>query len=173
MVQADGAVLYLQQNPPFVRITPGTPSPTITFTGILARSPNLTDWEDLTVTSPYTPPARSRPSSSSAPTVEGKSGEVRPPCPEIRPNFLLRPQSRNASFRPRRKADLNASVAQLVEQKTLNLLVLGSNPSRGTSFFRNTRRTPAGVSFSRSRGMQFPREKTIPAAVSRRCPSLP
>jgi hypothetical protein len=26
----------------------------------------------------------------------------------------------------------NASVAQLVEQKTLNLLVLGSNPSRGT-----------------------------------------
>lgn len=25
-----------------------------------------------------------------------------------------------------------ASVAQLVEQKTLNLLVLGSNPSRGT-----------------------------------------
>ncbi len=27
-----------------------------------------------------------------------------------------------------------ASVAQLVEQKTLNLLVLGSNPSRGTFF---------------------------------------
>lgn len=31
----------------------------------------------------------------------------------------------------------NASVAQLVEQKTLNLLVLGSNPSRGTSFQRD------------------------------------
>jgi hypothetical protein len=56
MVLADGAVLHLQQNPPFVRIAPGNPSPTITFTGILARSPNLNDWEDLTVTSPYTPP---------------------------------------------------------------------------------------------------------------------
>lgn len=41
---------------PFVRITPGNPSPTFTSTGILARSPNLTDREDLTVTSPYTPP---------------------------------------------------------------------------------------------------------------------
>jgi hypothetical protein len=36
----------------------------------------------------------------------------------------------------------NASVAQLVEQKTLNLLVLGSNPSRGTSFEVNDRSGP-------------------------------
>jgi hypothetical protein len=35
---------------------------------------------------------------------------------------------------PAAKRDPKASVAQLVEQKTLNLLVLGSNPSRGTSF---------------------------------------
>lgn len=56
MILADGAIEYLQQNPPFVRITAGNPAPTLTFTGILARSPNLTEWEDLTVTSPYTPP---------------------------------------------------------------------------------------------------------------------
>jgi hypothetical protein len=39
----------------------------------------------------------------------------------------------------------------LVEQKTLNLLVLGSSPSRGISLFRNTRRIPAGFSFPGSR----------------------
>jgi hypothetical protein len=59
LVKADGASLYLQQNPPAATIissNPGLP-PTVTFTGILAQSPDLVNWTDLEVTSPYTPPA--------------------------------------------------------------------------------------------------------------------
>jgi hypothetical protein len=56
MVLADGALLYLQQNPPEVKFSVAGPTPTITFTGILEESTNLVDWDDLVVTSPYTPP---------------------------------------------------------------------------------------------------------------------
>lgn len=59
MVLADGAVLYLQQNPPSAKleVTSLTPLATkVTFTGILAQSPDLVNWTDLTTaTSPYTP----------------------------------------------------------------------------------------------------------------------
>ncbi len=59
MVLADGAVLYLQQNPPSAKleVTSLTPLATkVTFTGILAESPDLVNWNDLTTaTSPYTP----------------------------------------------------------------------------------------------------------------------
>jgi hypothetical protein len=59
MVLADGAVLYLQQNPPSakVEVTSLIPLTTqVTFTGILAQSPDLTTWTDLTTaTSPHTP----------------------------------------------------------------------------------------------------------------------
>ena len=57
MVLADGALLYLQQNPPEVKLSATNPTPTFIFTGILEESTNLTDWDDLVVTSPYTPPA--------------------------------------------------------------------------------------------------------------------
>jgi hypothetical protein len=59
MVLADGALLYLQQNPPSAKleVTSLTPLATkVTFTGILAQSPDLVNWTDLTTaTSPYTP----------------------------------------------------------------------------------------------------------------------
>jgi len=59
MVLADGAVLYLQQNPPAAKleVTSFLPLATkVTFTGILAQSTDLTTWTDLTTaTSPYTP----------------------------------------------------------------------------------------------------------------------
>jgi hypothetical protein len=59
MVLADGAVLYLQQNPPSAKleVTSLIPLTTkVTFTGILAESPDLTNWTELTTaTSPYTP----------------------------------------------------------------------------------------------------------------------
>lgn len=59
MVKADGAVLYLQQNPPSAKleITNLTPLTTkVTFTGILAQSTDLVEWSDLTTAiSPYTP----------------------------------------------------------------------------------------------------------------------
>ena len=45
----------------------------------------------------------------------------------------LRPASRSNPTGPDRNGIPNASVAQLVEQLTLNQLVLGSSPSRGTS----------------------------------------
>ncbi|RYD65720.1 MAG: LamG domain-containing protein [Verrucomicrobiaceae bacterium] len=58
-VLADGAILYLQQNPPSAKleITSLLPLTTkVTFTGILAQSEDLTTWSDLTTaTSPYTP----------------------------------------------------------------------------------------------------------------------
>jgi len=57
MVQADGALLYLQQNPPIASITAMSPSPVIKFTGILSKSENLKDWTDVVTTSPYTVPA--------------------------------------------------------------------------------------------------------------------
>lgn len=59
MVLADGAILYLQQNPPSatLEVTSLTPLATkVTFTGILAQSPDLVNWTDLTTaTSPFTP----------------------------------------------------------------------------------------------------------------------
>jgi hypothetical protein len=55
-VLADGAVEYLQQNPPVVSIAKNSLSPQVTYTGILSYSTNLVDWADLNVTSPYTPP---------------------------------------------------------------------------------------------------------------------
>ena len=57
LVLADGAVEYLQQNPPVVSIASSGQNPTVTFTGILSQSVDLATWEDLTVTSPYTPPS--------------------------------------------------------------------------------------------------------------------
>lgn len=59
MVLADGANLYLQQNPPSAKLSVVSLNPpvtTVTFTGILAESPDLVNWNDLTTaTSPYTP----------------------------------------------------------------------------------------------------------------------
>lgn len=56
MVQADGALLYLQQNPPIATITAMKPSPVIKFTGILSKSEDLVNWTDVVTTSPYTVP---------------------------------------------------------------------------------------------------------------------
>lgn len=59
MVLTDGAVLYLQQNPPGAKleVTSLVPyTPKVTFTGILSESPDLVNWTDLpAATSPYTP----------------------------------------------------------------------------------------------------------------------
>jgi hypothetical protein len=55
LVMVDGALLHLQQNPPEVKLTLAGATPTVTFTGILASSPDLVNWNDLVVTSPYTP----------------------------------------------------------------------------------------------------------------------
>ena len=61
MVLTDGAVLYLQQNPPSAKleVTSLVPFTTkVTFTGVLAQSDDLKTWTDLTsATSPYTPPS--------------------------------------------------------------------------------------------------------------------
>jgi hypothetical protein len=60
LVLADGAIEYLQQNPPSATLTVTSTSPLITpvtFTGILSQSPDLVTWTDLVVTSPYTPPS--------------------------------------------------------------------------------------------------------------------
>lgn len=57
MVLADGAIEYLQQNPPEAKLTWVAGNPTLTFTGILAQSTDLTSWGDLPVTSPYTVPS--------------------------------------------------------------------------------------------------------------------
>jgi hypothetical protein len=56
-VLADGAVEYLQQNPPAVRIARSGPDMVVTYTGILSQSADLATWQDLTVTSPYTLPS--------------------------------------------------------------------------------------------------------------------
>ncbi len=62
LVRADGARLYLDQNPPSASITKNGSSPTVTFTGILSESSDLeapfwtTSWTDLPGTSPYTVP---------------------------------------------------------------------------------------------------------------------
>jgi hypothetical protein len=56
LVMNDGALLHLQQNPPEVKVSMIGAVPTVTFTGILAQSPDLANWEDLTTaTSPFTP----------------------------------------------------------------------------------------------------------------------
>ena len=57
LVLADGAIEYLQQNPPVARIAMIGQAPRVTFTGILAQSTDLVGWTDLNVTSPYTPPS--------------------------------------------------------------------------------------------------------------------
>jgi hypothetical protein len=61
MVLTDGAILYLQQNPPAAKVEVMSLAPLttkVTFTGVLAQSTNLTSWTDLTTaTSPYTPPS--------------------------------------------------------------------------------------------------------------------
>jgi hypothetical protein len=57
MVLADGAIEYLQQNPPEAKLTWVAGSPTLTFTGILAQSEDLTVWNDVITTSPYTVPS--------------------------------------------------------------------------------------------------------------------
>jgi hypothetical protein len=56
LVQSDGAIEYFQQNPPFAKIAMDGFNQTITFTGILSQSTDLTtgSWTDLVVTSPYT-----------------------------------------------------------------------------------------------------------------------
>lgn len=56
-VLADGAIEYLQQNPPEAKLSFVAGNPTVTFTGILSQSPDLVSWTDLAVTSPYTVPA--------------------------------------------------------------------------------------------------------------------
>lgn len=63
LVKADGALLYLQQNPPALELTLVNGDPTITFTGVLAQSSALATWNNLAVTSPYTVPAEARPAS--------------------------------------------------------------------------------------------------------------
>jgi hypothetical protein len=55
-VLADGAVEYLQQNPPAVSIARSGLDMVVTYTGVLSQSADLATWEDLTVTSPYTLP---------------------------------------------------------------------------------------------------------------------
>lgn len=55
LVIADGALVYLQQNPPTIQLTSGSPAPTLDFTGILEVSEDLETWQDLAVESPYTP----------------------------------------------------------------------------------------------------------------------
>jgi hypothetical protein len=69
LVRADGARLYLDQNPPSVRIARTGSTPTVTFTGILSQSTDLTapfwtaSWTDLAVSSPYTVPGPLSPAS--------------------------------------------------------------------------------------------------------------
>lgn len=57
LVKTDGASLYLQQNPRATTIANPGILPTVSFTGILALSPDLTTWTDLNAASPYIPPA--------------------------------------------------------------------------------------------------------------------
>jgi hypothetical protein len=63
LVRADGARLHLDQNPPSVSIVKTGATPTVTFTGILSQSSDLTapfwttSWTDLLLTSPYSVPA--------------------------------------------------------------------------------------------------------------------
>ena len=57
LVLADGAVEYLQQNPPEAKVSIVAANPTVTFTGILAQSPDLVNWTDVVTTSPYTVPS--------------------------------------------------------------------------------------------------------------------
>lgn len=62
LVRGDGATLYLDQNPPAVSIAKVGGTPTITYTGILSESSDLTgsiwttSWTDLVSSSPYTVP---------------------------------------------------------------------------------------------------------------------
>lgn len=56
LVLSESPLIYLQQNPPTVRIGLNGQTPQISFTGILAESPDLLQWTDLNATSPYTPP---------------------------------------------------------------------------------------------------------------------
>ena len=56
-VLADGAIEYLQQNPPTAELSAPGAAPSVSFTGILAESTDLTTWSDLQVTSPYLIPA--------------------------------------------------------------------------------------------------------------------
>ena len=62
LVRADGARLYLDQNPPAVSIAMAGSTAKVAFTGILSQSPDLaapfwtTTWADLAVSSPYTVP---------------------------------------------------------------------------------------------------------------------
>jgi hypothetical protein len=58
LVLADGAIEYLQQNPPSATLAVTNTAPLstqVTFTGILSQSADLENWTDLVVTSPYTP----------------------------------------------------------------------------------------------------------------------
>ncbi|MEO5917707.1 MAG: LamG domain-containing protein [Luteolibacter sp.] len=56
LVIGDGALEYLQQNPPFASIAKSGLNQIVTFTGILSQSETLAagSWSDLSVTSPYT-----------------------------------------------------------------------------------------------------------------------
>jgi hypothetical protein len=62
LVRADGAQLYLDQNPPSVSIAKQGSARTVTFTGILSGSADLTSslwtsaWTNLSSASPYTVP---------------------------------------------------------------------------------------------------------------------
>jgi len=61
LVKADGALVYLQQNPPSIDLTVVDGQPTVTFTGRLGQSTTLAGWTDLLVPSPYQVPANGRP----------------------------------------------------------------------------------------------------------------
>ena len=65
LVQGDGAVLYLDQNPPTVSIAKVGATTKVTYTGILSQSTDLTaafwttSWADVAGSSPYTVPGTS------------------------------------------------------------------------------------------------------------------
>lgn len=61
LVKGDGALIYLQQNPPQISIATIDQNPTLTFTGVLSQSPDLVSWSMLPVTSPFTVPSVERP----------------------------------------------------------------------------------------------------------------
>lgn len=61
LVKGDGALIYLQQNPPQISIATIDQNPTLTFTGVLSQSPDLVSWSVLPVTSPFTVPSVERP----------------------------------------------------------------------------------------------------------------
>ena len=63
LVKSDGAIEYLQQNPPEIDISLSAGNPVVRFTGVLSQSAGLAAWEDLNVASPWTILPETRPGS--------------------------------------------------------------------------------------------------------------